>query len=163
MFLTSSLWKVRYRTSHVWAWLGTSFFCTLQPPRSLKLVNRCLVIAEVFNVSCNAGETRALIFQNARGYQHSNIFRLSIVQALALKYPFRCVDHEELDWLPLFYSAYSLFLSLRGDPTKNQAYQHLIFFLEDWTDSVNFKVGINSLYFWWEHVGKQNNLFFYTL
>ena len=41
-------------------------------------------------MSCNASETRAFIFLNAKEYQQSNIFRLSIVQALALKYLFGC-------------------------------------------------------------------------
>ena len=76
-----------------------------------------MVVAKVFNVSYNASETRAFIFLNVcstglKEYGQSNIFRLSIVQALALKYLFGCVDHEELDWLPLFHGAYSLFLSL---------------------------------------------------
>ena len=68
MSLSPSLWKVRYGTSHVWAWLGTSFFRTLQPPksqgRSLEF-NRSFVVAEVFKASCNASETRAFIFLNA--------------------------------------------------------------------------------------------------
>ena len=98
MSLSPSLWKVKYRTSHVWAWLGTSFFRTLQPPksqgRSMEF-NRSFVVAEVFKASCNASETRAFIFLNAcstclKEYQQSNIFRLSIVQALALKYLFGC-------------------------------------------------------------------------
>ena len=52
--------------------------------------NLSFVVAEIFNVSGNASETRAFIFLNAcstclKEYQQSNIFRLSIVQALALK------------------------------------------------------------------------------
>ena len=98
MSLPPSLWKVRYRTSYVWAWLGTSFFCTLQSPKSQRRsmeFNRSLVVAEIFNASCNANKTLAFIFLNAcstcsEEYQQSNIFRLSIVQALALKYLFGC-------------------------------------------------------------------------
>ena len=74
------------------------FFRTLQPPSFLKLVNRCLLVAKVSNVSSDASETRVFIFLNAlRVGKSITRVTLSIVQALVLKYPFRCVDRVELD------------------------------------------------------------------
>ena len=69
-------------------------------------------VAKVSNVSSNASETRVFIFLNTLRVGKSTArVTLSVVQALALKYPFRCVNHVELDWLPLFHSADALTLT----------------------------------------------------
>ena len=79
-------------------------------------INRIIVVVEVFNVSCNASETRAFIFLNAystclKEYQQSNIFRLSIVQAPALKYLCGC-GLQRRTWLVTSFSwCILLFLS----------------------------------------------------
>ena len=55
-------------------------------------------VAKVSNVSSNASETRVFIFLNALRVGKSTArVTLSVVQALALKYPFRCVNHVELE------------------------------------------------------------------
>ena len=72
----------------------------------ITLDNRLLVVVEVFLVSSNASATRVFIFLNAlRVGKRTARVTLSVVQTLALKYPSRCVNHEELDYLPLFHSA----------------------------------------------------------
>ena len=96
MSLPPSLWKVRYWTLYVWAWPGTSYLVLYNPPNqcgSIEFDNRSLVVVEIFNASCSASETRAFIFLNAcstcvEEYQKNNIFRPSVVPALALKYIF---------------------------------------------------------------------------
>ena len=63
-------------------------------------------------VSSNASETRVFIFLIALRVGKSTArVTLSVVQALALKYPFRCVNHVELELLPLFHSAEALSLT----------------------------------------------------
>ena len=146
MSLSLSLWQVRYRTSYVWAWPKTSFCRTLQPPnsqgRSIEL-NQSLVVVKIFNVSGNASETRAYIFLNScstclNEHQQSNIFRLSIVQALALKYLFGC-GLPRRTWLVTSFSRCILpFPFFARGPNEKLSLPASHFFSGSWIDSVKF-------------------------